>query len=77
MGAWTFVEPRLRAIFEDTPVSYVGKRSRPSPAQGSARFHKQEHAEIVRFAFESVGGDLEKAEAAAQGTQSRASEPSA
>ncbi len=77
MGAWTFVEPRLRALFEELPVSFVGKPYRPSPAQGSARFHKEEHAGIVRAAFESVDGGLEKAEAAAQGTQSRAAEPSA
>ena len=77
MGAWTFLEPRLRALFDDLPVSHVGKPDRPSPAQGSARFHKEEHAWIVRSAFESVDGNLEKAEAAAQGTQSRASEPSA
>ena len=77
MGAWTFVEPRLRALFDDLPVFYVGKPSRPSPAQGSARFHKEEHAWIVRSAFGSVDGSLEKAEAAAHGTQSRAPEPSA
>ncbi|MGI8912027.1 MAG: 2-oxoglutarate dehydrogenase E1 component [Rubrobacteraceae bacterium] len=77
MGAWTFVEPRLRTLFEELPVSFVGKPDRPSPAQGSARFHKEEHAGIVRSAFENVDGDMEKAEAAAQGTQSRASEPSA
>jgi len=76
MGAWTFVEPRLRALFEELPVSYVGKPDRPSPAQGSSRFHKEEHAQIIHAAFEGQE-DFEKAEAAAQDTQSRASEPSA
>ncbi len=77
MGAWTFVEPRLRQLIdEELPIRYVGKPARPSPAQGSARFHKEEHAGIVQAAFESVRGDLEEAEAAAQGTQSRAPGPS-
>jgi len=59
MGAWSFVEPRLREIVgDDLPVNYVGKPARPSPAQGSAKFHKQEHAEIVRSAFASVDQDL-------------------
>ncbi|MGI9047983.1 MAG: 2-oxoglutarate dehydrogenase E1 component, partial [Rubrobacteraceae bacterium] len=77
MGAWTFVEPRLRELLDETlPVRYVGKLARPSPAQGSARFHKQEHAAIVRAAFESTDEDLEKAEAAVEETQVRASTPS-
>jgi 2-oxoglutarate dehydrogenase E1 component len=77
MGAWTFVEPRLRQLTdEELPIQYVGKPARPSPAQGSARFHKEEHAGIVQAAFESVRGDLGEAEAAAQGTQSRAPGPS-
>ncbi len=52
MGAWTFVEPRLRELLNDEmPVRYVGKPARPSPAQGSQGFHKREHAAIVRAAF--------------------------
>jgi 2-oxoglutarate dehydrogenase E1 component len=74
MGAWTFVEPRLRALSE-WPVLYLGKPPRPSPAQGSAKFHKQEHAGIVRDAFESVGQDLDE-EQAVEETQVRASTPS-
>jgi 2-oxoglutarate dehydrogenase E1 component len=63
MGAWSFVEPRLREIVgDDLPVHYVGKPARPSPAQGSAKFHKQEHAEIVRSAFASVEKDLDDEE---------------
>jgi 2-oxoglutarate dehydrogenase E1 component len=58
------------------PITYVGKPARPSPAQGSARFHKEEHAGIVQAAFGSGDGDLEEAEAAAQGTQARAPGPS-
>jgi 2-oxoglutarate dehydrogenase E1 component len=77
MGAWTFIEPRLREVIgEEMPIHYVGKPARPSPAQGSARFHREEHAGIVQEAFESVEGGLEEAEAAAQGTQARAPGPS-
>ena len=76
MGAWTFVEPHLRELAEELPVRYVGKPARPSPAQGSARFHAQEHAAIVRDAFESTDEDLEKAEAAVEETRVRASTPS-
>jgi 2-oxoglutarate dehydrogenase E1 component len=75
MGAWTFVEPRLRELVDGLPVLYVGKPPRPSPAQGSAKFHKHEHAGIVRDAFESVGQDLDE-EQAVEETQVRASAPS-
>ncbi|CAN5697086.1 2-oxoglutarate dehydrogenase E1 component [soil metagenome] len=75
MGAWTFVEPRLRGLVGGLPVLYVGKQARPSPAQGSAKFHKQEHAGIVRAAFENVGQDLDE-EQAVEETQVRASAPS-
>jgi 2-oxoglutarate dehydrogenase E1 component len=77
MGAWAFMEPRLREMTGgEVPIHYIGKPARPSPAQGSARFHKEEHAEIVQAAFEHVDGGLEEAEAAAQGTQARAPDPS-
>jgi 2-oxoglutarate dehydrogenase E1 component len=77
MGAWTFVEPRLTEMTEgEFPLRYVGKPARPSPAQGSARFHREEHADIVRAAFESVEGDLEEAKAVARTTQGRAPGPS-
>ncbi|HEX7169905.1 MAG TPA: hypothetical protein VF206_03675, partial [Rubrobacter sp.] len=75
MGAWTFVAPRLRALTGGLPVLYVGKPPRPSPAQGSARFHKQEHAGIVRDAFENVEQDLDE-ERAVEETHLRASAPS-
>ncbi len=76
MGAWTFVEPRLRGLAgSELPVLYVGKPPRPSPAQGSAKFHGQEHAGIVRSAFESVGQNFDE-EQAVEETQVRASAPS-
>jgi 2-oxoglutarate dehydrogenase E1 component len=76
MGAWTFVEPLLRdMVGGELSIRYVGKAARPSPAQGSARFHKEEHAQIVHSAFKGEES-FEKAEAAAQTTQSRAPEAS-
>jgi 2-oxoglutarate dehydrogenase E1 component len=78
MGVWTFVEPRLRELTDgEVPITYVGKPARPSPAQGSARFHKEEHAGVVRAAFGNVEEeDLEEAKAAARGTRARAPGPS-
>jgi 2-oxoglutarate dehydrogenase E1 component len=76
MGAWMFVGPLLREISHgELPVLYVGKPPRPSPAQGSAKFHKQEHADIVRSAFENVGQDFDEVPAVEE-TQVRASAPS-
>jgi 2-oxoglutarate dehydrogenase E1 component len=76
MGAWMFVEPLLREISRgELPVLYVGKPPRPSPAQGSAKFHKQEHAAVVRSAFENVGQDFDEVQAVEE-TQVRASAPS-
>ena len=56
----------------ELPLHYVGKPPRPSPAQGSAKFHRQEHAGIVRDAFESVEQNLDE-ERAVEETQVRAS----
>ncbi len=65
MGAWTFVEPRLRKLLNDEmPVRYVGKPARPSPAQGSQGFHKREHAAIVRAAFRDADEDTSNEDAA-------------
>jgi 2-oxoglutarate dehydrogenase E1 component len=75
MGAWTFVRPRLEELLGgDVPLRYVGKPARPSPAQGSARYHKEEHAAIVREAFEQNGHENEEA---VEANQDRASAPSA
>jgi 2-oxoglutarate dehydrogenase E1 component len=75
MGAWTFVEPRLRELTGgELPLLFVGKPARPSPAQGSARFHKEEHAQIVQAAFESV--DERAGEEAAEAMQIRTPERS-
>jgi 2-oxoglutarate dehydrogenase E1 component len=52
MGAWTFVVPRLGAVVgHDTPVTYVGRPERASPAEGWEAAHKAEQARIVAEAL--------------------------
>lgn len=52
MGAWNFVEPRLKKIAgANIDVSYVGRRRRSSPAEGDPNVHKREQARIIEEAF--------------------------
>jgi 2-oxoglutarate dehydrogenase E1 component len=52
MGAWHFVEPRLRRMLAaDRRLSYVGRAEAASPASGSYKIHQQEEAELVNRAF--------------------------
>jgi len=50
MGAWTFIEPRLRTIFW-TEIAYAGREASASPAVGSLARHKREQARLVADAF--------------------------
>ncbi|HLW35246.1 MAG TPA: 2-oxoglutarate dehydrogenase E1 component [Chthoniobacterales bacterium] len=50
MGAWTFIEPRLRKIF-DREIAYAGRDASASPAVGSLARHKREQACVVKDAF--------------------------
>src|SRR5881275_724406 len=50
MGAWTFVEPRLRTIF-CTEIAYAGREASASPAVGALARHKREQARLVADAF--------------------------
>ena len=53
MGAWTFMEPRLRSL--GFPVAYVGRDMSASPATGSRAVHLHEQKELVAAAIgESV-----------------------
>jgi len=54
MGAWTFMEPRLRPLLGDRALRYIGRPERASPAEGLADLHDQEQARIVTEAFEGV-----------------------
>jgi 2-oxoglutarate dehydrogenase E1 component len=51
MGAWTYVQPRLRAsIGTVTTLRYVGRPERSSPAEGYKASHDEEQARIVKEA---------------------------
>ena len=50
MGAWTFIEPRLRTIF-CTEIAYAGREASASPAVGALARHKRELARLVADAF--------------------------
>src|SRR6266566_5158727 len=41
MGAWTFIEPRLRTLF-CTEIAYAGREASASPAVGALARHKRE-----------------------------------
>ena len=50
MGAWTFIEPRLRAIFK-REITYSGRNASASPAVGALAIHKREQAQLIKEAF--------------------------
>src|SRR5438874_8713073 len=50
MGAWTFMEPRLRAMF-GRDVGYAGRDPSASPAVGSLARHKRERTALIAEAF--------------------------
>jgi 2-oxoglutarate dehydrogenase E1 component len=50
MGAWTFIEPRLRTIF-CSEIAYAGRDASASPAVGALARHKREQARLVAEAF--------------------------
>ena len=54
MGAWTFIEPRLRSILgEGSTLDYIGRPDRASPAEGYPSAHNAEQARIVAGALET------------------------
>jgi 2-oxoglutarate dehydrogenase E1 component len=53
MGAWTYVEPKLRELAPDgVNVSYVGRPERASPAEGYPAAHAAEQSRIIQEALE-------------------------
>jgi 2-oxoglutarate dehydrogenase E1 component len=50
MGAWSFIEPRLRALFK-REIAYAGRNASASPAVGALAIHKREQACVVAEAF--------------------------
>ncbi|HET7522368.1 MAG TPA: 2-oxoglutarate dehydrogenase E1 component [Bacillales bacterium] len=52
MGAWTFMEPRIRGIApKEVEIRYVGRPERSSPATGEPDIHKKEQDRIVTQAL--------------------------
>lgn len=53
MGAWSYLEPRLREILPaGATLGYVGRPERASPAEGYPAAHAAEQA---RIAAEALG----------------------
>src|SRR5438067_11516930 len=50
MGGWSFIEPRLRKLFE-REIAYAGRDASASPAVGSLVRHKREQPFVVTAAF--------------------------
>src|SRR5438046_2671386 len=50
MGAWNFIEPRLRTLF-CSEIAYAGREARASPDVGALPRHKREQARLVADAF--------------------------
>jgi 2-oxoglutarate dehydrogenase E1 component len=68
MGAWSYAEPRLRALVgSQLGVRYVGRADRASPAEGYNSAHQVEQARIVAEALaapvEAQGGRKSRATA--------------
>ena len=60
MGAWSFMESRLRKLTSSSvQVNYVGRRRRSSPAEGDPNVHRKDQARIIREALsmESFEGE--------------------
>ncbi|HEX8680569.1 MAG TPA: 2-oxoglutarate dehydrogenase E1 component, partial [Chthoniobacterales bacterium] len=50
MGAWFFIEPRLRKLF-GREVAYAGREASASPAVGALALHKREQIQVIADAF--------------------------
>ena len=50
MGAWTYIEPCLRALL-DREILYAGRNASASPAVGALALHKREQACVIAEAF--------------------------
>ena len=60
MGAWTYAEPRLRALVGTRlGVRYIGRPDRASPAEGYHNAHQVEQARILAEALAAGGAAVE------------------
>ncbi|MFV8829296.1 2-oxoglutarate dehydrogenase E1 component [Alkalihalobacterium sp. APHAB7] len=56
MGAWTYIEPKLRNLFKErTSIQYIGRVARSSPAEGDPNIHKKDQERIVNEAIQFRG----------------------
>jgi 2-oxoglutarate dehydrogenase E1 component len=74
-GAWTFMQPRLRAMLPDTIVTYVGRDEAASPATGSMKDHVKEEKEIVSASLGLPARSETVAAVTQPGTAATASSP--
>jgi 2-oxoglutarate dehydrogenase E1 component len=58
MGAWTFMEPRLRDM--NGAIKYIGRDASASPAAGSYKVHQREQKALVEAAVSGRAGGLDK-----------------
>ena len=55
MGAWTYVEPKLRELAPPgANLTYVGRPERASPAEGYPAAHAAEQSRIIREALDGT-----------------------
>ena len=60
MGAWRYMEARLRALIpDDIELRYAGRPERASPAEGFATDHEEEQARLVG---DAIGGSAQRLE---------------
>jgi 2-oxoglutarate dehydrogenase E1 component len=50
MGAWSYIEPRLRVLL-GREIIYAGRNASASPAVGALAIHKREQACVINDAF--------------------------
>ena len=74
MGAWFFVEPRLRSM--GIAVEYVGRDASASPATGSHKVHAREQKELVEAALSVEQALPYQVRATGGGTSTRSTSPS-
>ncbi|MEM8873141.1 MAG: 2-oxoglutarate dehydrogenase E1 component [Planctomycetota bacterium] len=51
-GAWSFIRPRLQALFPDDAIEYAGRGAAASPAVGSAKLHEREEKDLLAEALD-------------------------
>lgn len=51
-GGWTFMAPRLQALFPNHHIHYIGRPASASPATGSPRIHKMEQSYLIKETLE-------------------------